>query len=128
MPLHWTIDSKGELVTVVADGDVTRADADAYLDAMEGAGAIGYRKLFDGMAGTIAMDTEDLLAVGVRVRSFHRGLSERWRWSSRKTGWSRSRASLESSHPLTGRFGFSRTCRLRSDGSRVWCLVQPRRA
>jgi len=73
MPLHWTIDSKGELVTVVADGDVTRADADAYLDAMEGAGAIGYRKLFDGMAGTIAMDTEDLLAVGVRVRSFHRG-------------------------------------------------------
>src|SRR5882724_6762715 len=73
MPLHWTIDSKGELVTVVADGDVTRADADAYLDAVEGAGAIGYRKLFDGMAGTIAMDTEDLLAVGVRVRSFHRG-------------------------------------------------------
>jgi hypothetical protein len=73
MPLHWTIDSRGELVTVVADGDITRADADAYLDAMEGAGAIGYRKLFDGMAGHIAMDTEDLLAVGVRVRSFHRG-------------------------------------------------------
>jgi hypothetical protein len=72
MPLYWTIDSKGELVTVVAEGDVTRADADAYLDAMEGAGVLGYRKLFDGMAGTLVMDGEDLLAIGVRLRSFHR--------------------------------------------------------
>jgi hypothetical protein len=67
MPLYWTIDSKGELVTVVAEGDVTRADA------MEGAGVLGYRKLFDGMAGTLVMDGEDLLAIGVRLRSFHRG-------------------------------------------------------
>src|SRR5258708_40355593 len=73
MPLDWTIDSKGELVTVVAEGDVTRADADAYLDAMEGAGVLGYRKLFDGMAGTLVMDGEDLLAIGVRLRRFHRG-------------------------------------------------------
>lgn len=71
MPLYWTIDSKAELVTAVAEGEVTRADADAYLDAIEGGGAIAYRKLFDGSAGTLGMDQEELMALGARVRSYH---------------------------------------------------------
>jgi stage II sporulation SpoAA-like protein len=71
MPLYWTIDSKAELVTVTAEGDVTRADADAYLDAIEGGGAIAYRKLFDGSAGTLGMDQEELMTLGVRIRSYH---------------------------------------------------------
>ena len=71
MPLRWTIDSANQLVSVAAEGDVTRADADAYIDAMEQAGAVSYRKLFDGRLGTSVMDGEEMLAVAVRLRSYH---------------------------------------------------------
>ena len=71
MPLHWAIDSRQQLVTLSAEGEVTRADADGYLDAVEHANAVTYRKLIDGRAGTIGMAPEDLMAIGVRIRSFH---------------------------------------------------------
>jgi len=71
MALDWKIDSRTRLVTVVADGLVTRADVDSYLDAVDGAGALAYRKLFDGTAGVVAMEAEELFAVGARFRSYH---------------------------------------------------------
>lgn len=71
MPLYWTIDSKAELVTVTIEGEVTRADADAYLDAVEGSGAIAYRKLVDGSSGKLGMDQDELMALGARFRSYH---------------------------------------------------------
>ena len=71
MPIHWTIDSHQRLVSVTADGAITRADADGYLDAVEGADAVAYRKLLDFSAATIAMDHDDVMAVGVRIRNAH---------------------------------------------------------
>ena len=71
MSLHWTIDSERRLVTVRADGPVTRGDAEAYLDAVEKGGAISYRKLYDGSAGKLGMDEQELMALGVRFRSYH---------------------------------------------------------
>lgn len=71
MPLHWTIDSKERLVTVVAEGAVTRADVEAYLDALVGMGAITYRKLFDGSRADGAMSADDMMALGVMFRRFH---------------------------------------------------------
>lgn len=71
MPLHWTIDSKERLVTVVAEGKVARADVEAYLDALVGAGAIAYRKLFDGSGADGTMSGDDMMALGVAFRGFH---------------------------------------------------------
>ncbi|MBR2813121.1 MAG: hypothetical protein IKE60_00620 [Reyranella sp.] len=71
MPLHWTIDSRERLVFAVADGDVTRAEVENYLQVLEGANAMSYRKLFDGSAGDTSMSPEDLLAIGVRIREGH---------------------------------------------------------
>ena len=71
MPLHWTIDSRERLVFAVADGDVTRAEIENYLQVLEGANAMSYRKLFDGSAGDTSMSPEDLLAIGVRIREGH---------------------------------------------------------
>ncbi|HEX9329832.1 MAG TPA: hypothetical protein VF915_25110 [Reyranella sp.] len=71
MPIYWTIDSKQQLVVVTAEGDVTRADADDYLDAIEGGRAVAYRKLYDGRAGNVAMNHDEMMAVAVRVRSYH---------------------------------------------------------
>ena len=74
MPLHWTIDSQLRTVDIVAEDDVTLADAMAFFDAIEGAAALPYNKLFDGRRGRPAMTAEELMAIVVRIRSQH-GLS-----------------------------------------------------
>jgi hypothetical protein len=71
MAIHWTIDSKHRLMTVVAEGEVTRPEFEAYLDVIDNAELYTYRKLFDGSGGDAGMDAEDILAVGVRMRSAH---------------------------------------------------------
>ncbi len=71
MPLHWTIDSKIKLFAATADGHVTLDDVNRMLDAMAGADAHGYRKLFDGSLGDTQMGPADLLNLGVRMRSIH---------------------------------------------------------
>jgi hypothetical protein len=71
MPFHWTIDSQEKLITVVADGDVTRAEVDAFLDVLDGVEGFSYRKLFDGTTGDTKMPPEELLALGVRMRAAH---------------------------------------------------------
>lgn len=71
MPIRWFIDPQQQLVSVTAEGAVTRADADGYLDAIERADAVAYRKLLDFHAATIAMDHDDVMAIGVRIRNAH---------------------------------------------------------
>ena len=71
MPLEWTVDPEKRAVTAIATGDVTRAEADAYLDAILANGAQGFRKLFDAGGAHTTMSAEDLLALGLRMRSMH---------------------------------------------------------
>ncbi len=71
MPLHWIVDSKERLVIAIADGRVTRQDVEDYIRAMNGAGTLPYRKLFDGSRGETDMTPEDMLAIGVRLRERH---------------------------------------------------------
>lgn len=74
MPLNWTIDSQARRVEIVAEGDVTMAEAMAFFEAVEGAGALPYDKLLDGARGTAAMAPEELMAIAARIRAQH-GLS-----------------------------------------------------
>jgi hypothetical protein len=71
MPLQWAIHSREQLVDIVAEGTVTRADVDELLDAVVGAKALAYRKIVDCMAGVLAMNAEEILGVVVRVRELH---------------------------------------------------------
>ena len=50
MPLYWMIHSRAELVSAVAEGDVSLSDAMALLRTLSGAKVTSYRKLFDGRA------------------------------------------------------------------------------
>ena len=68
MPLYWVIDSRERLMTAVAEGGVTKEEANAYLDAMAGAGADGYRRLFDGSGGEPLMEDHDIMGLAVRMR------------------------------------------------------------
>jgi hypothetical protein len=71
MALYWTIDSRQQFVVVTADGDVTHADAEEYLAAIEGCGAVAYRKLYDGRAGNFVMSHDEMMAIGAKIRSQH---------------------------------------------------------
>ncbi|SEN93547.1 hypothetical protein SAMN02990966_00590 [Rhodospirillales bacterium URHD0017] len=71
MPLYWTIDSKARLFTGLAEGNVSLNDAIDLLDAMAGAKAMTYRKLFDGRAATTSMSPDELLSLCARIRSYH---------------------------------------------------------
>ena len=72
MSLDWTIDHDKRLITIVAIGDVTRADLDAMLDAMEAEGAMPYRKLFEASRGDTAIGLYDMLTLGCRMRAYHK--------------------------------------------------------
>ena len=76
MPLYWTIDSRERLVTAVAEGGVRRDEMESYLDAVAGAGAGTYRKLFDGNRGEPLMEADDIMALAVKMRGMQQlGLS-----------------------------------------------------
>jgi hypothetical protein len=71
MPLYWTIDSKARLITAVAEGNVSLGDAIGLLEALAGAKALPYRKLFDGRAATPTMTPDEVLSLCARIRSYH---------------------------------------------------------
>ena len=71
MPLYWTIDSRAELVSAVAEGDVTLADAMTFLRTLSGAKVTHYRKLFDGRAGRSTMTAQELLMITAEIRAHH---------------------------------------------------------
>jgi uncharacterized protein (DUF2384 family) len=73
LPLFWTIDSKRRWVELIAAGTVTRDDVTDCLEAVSGAQALGYRKLFDGRETTCGLSDEELVAAGAEVRSYHDG-------------------------------------------------------
>ncbi|MFZ5782348.1 MAG: STAS/SEC14 domain-containing protein [Pseudomonadota bacterium] len=71
MPLSWTIDRDHRTVEIVAEGDVTLADAMAFFAAVEEARALPYKKLFNGARARAAMTADELLAAASRIRQQH---------------------------------------------------------
>ncbi|MBI2735584.1 MAG: hypothetical protein HYX38_03400 [Rhodospirillales bacterium] len=69
--MYWTIDSRQSLVTITCEGDVTRSALVEYLDVVEGAGALSYRKLFDATDFQTSMTALDMLEIGARFRIYH---------------------------------------------------------
>jgi hypothetical protein len=70
MPLNWTISHPHRLVTVVAEGDVTREEIEQYLDGVVTSGALAYRKIFDATNGGIVTDSNDMMILGARIRAY----------------------------------------------------------
>lgn len=71
MPVEWSIDSRTQVVVVTAEGKVTRAEMEAYLEAVTGAGANGYAKIFDATNGEAAMTSEDMTFFAATFRRMH---------------------------------------------------------
>ena len=71
MPLHWTIDAKARLLTMVADGRVELAELHRLLDVVADLILEGYRKLLDGTRGESHFTSAEQLALGARFRKLH---------------------------------------------------------
>jgi hypothetical protein len=72
MPIQWTIEPERDLVTVVAEGEVTYGDLVAMVDALRAQDAHGYRKLYDGARSLMRMTPEEVLMLGLRMRAEHK--------------------------------------------------------
>jgi hypothetical protein len=71
MPLYWTIDSKARLFTAVAEGEVSFTDAMDLLEALAGANALSYQKMFDGRQAAPTMTPDEVLLVCAKIRAYH---------------------------------------------------------
>jgi len=71
MPVYWQIDSRSRRVVVTAEGKVTLAEFEEYLEVVTAVGANSYGKIFDGTRGEIAMAAEDMAALAARFRQLH---------------------------------------------------------
>ena len=73
MPLFWNANSETRFFDVTCEGDVEAHEVHAMLDALVGARALGYRKLFDGTRGETRMSAMEIIDIGVRMRNLHKG-------------------------------------------------------
>jgi hypothetical protein len=72
VPLYWVIDSRSQLVTVKAEGQLTLAELDQCVAAIGGAHAVPYAKIFDGTeCDASSIGKEDMLQLAVSIRSLH---------------------------------------------------------
>lgn len=69
MSIHWIVESRRKLVTVVAEGDVGKADVEAYLAMIDGANLSEWRKLFDARKGRPVLTQQDVNDLGARIRA-----------------------------------------------------------
>ncbi len=70
MPLHWTIESRLQLVLAVAEGDVSKGDIEAYLTMVNGSPSIPeWRKLFDARLGRLALNPQEVNHLGAIIRA-----------------------------------------------------------
>jgi hypothetical protein len=70
MPIHWTISKPTKLIVAVCKDAVTRADIEAYLDAIVVADVLSYRKIFDLTQATVDLPDHDMMALGARIRAY----------------------------------------------------------
>jgi hypothetical protein len=68
MTLHWSLDSSQQLATVTAEGEVTRADVEAYLSEVDRLNARSWRKLVDLRNAQGVLTDEDVTLIGWTFR------------------------------------------------------------
>lgn len=71
MAIDWVIDSKKKLIIVNAEGEFTFTEVWAYLAAVAGADALGYRQLFDLSQAFTQITPGEAMELGVRIRMQH---------------------------------------------------------
>ena len=68
MPIAWGVDHAARLVSARATGELSRADIEAYFDGLVAAATLSYRKVLDMAECRLAVSSDDMAALGARVR------------------------------------------------------------
>jgi hypothetical protein len=71
LSVHWQIDSRARLVIFTVEGRATLAEVEEYLEAVTGAGATAYAKIYDGTASEGGLDATEMLTLAARFRELH---------------------------------------------------------
>ncbi|MFZ5782556.1 MAG: hypothetical protein ACOY4R_20345 [Pseudomonadota bacterium] len=101
MTIHWMIDSRQRLVVARTEGEVTRGDVQTFVQAVDGARAIGFRKLIDGTEGVVHIPVDELTQLVLNVR--------KGGWVRHSPGAIAFVASGEALHPLASVLGLLTT-------------------
>jgi hypothetical protein len=70
MPINMKIDRARRYVEAVAEGEVSLADIEEFLDAVIVADALPYRKLFDGRAAYGKYTDEEVMRLAARLSAY----------------------------------------------------------
>ena len=68
MPIVWGVHHATRTVVATARGELRLADIEHYLEGLAAAATLSYRKVFDLAQGRLALSTDEMLALGARVR------------------------------------------------------------
>lgn len=68
MPIAWGVNHAARLVTAKAVGELGRTDIEEYLDGLVAAATLSYRKVLDMADARLALSSEDMTAIGARIR------------------------------------------------------------
>jgi hypothetical protein len=69
MPIVWGVNHAARLVSAKATGELARADIDDYLDGLDAAATLSYRKVLDMTQSSLALSSDDISAIGARIRA-----------------------------------------------------------
>jgi len=68
MPIVWGVNHAARLVSAKATGELGRTDIEDYLDGLVAAATLSYRKVLDMAGSRLALNDEDMSAIGARIR------------------------------------------------------------
>lgn len=69
MPIVWGVNHTARLVSAKATGELGRTDIEDYLDGLEAAATLSYRKVLDMTQSRLALSSDDMAAIGARIRA-----------------------------------------------------------
>lgn len=70
MPIKWTISHPDRMVMMQAEGDISLAEAEEYLDALVVADAMSYAKLADCTTMVTHVSDDEMMQLGARIRAY----------------------------------------------------------
>ncbi|MFO1161407.1 MAG: hypothetical protein U1E60_21395 [Reyranellaceae bacterium] len=70
MSLEWKISHPDRLVIATAEGTLTPAEIEHYLDDVVTSDALVYRKIFDVTQAVFQTSDDEMMALGARIRAY----------------------------------------------------------
>jgi hypothetical protein len=68
MPIVWGVNHAARLVSAKATGKLSRTDIEDYFGGLVAAATLSYRKVLDMAGCSLALNDDDMSAIGARIR------------------------------------------------------------